>query len=165
MSRTDFIIRKARPEELPAIMECMIGLYQSDRQYDTLFSEVHPEEFAEEEYSMRIRGKDGVCFVAERAGEVIGCLTGILSDISTEHPSRRTRLEKVFVKEGFRDLGAGSALVQAFIEWSKQMGVSRVFVRAYAENAGAIELYKRVGFRPYILGLAMAIEEEVPNRQ
>ena len=165
MSRTDFIIRKARPEDQPAIKECMLGLYQSDRQYDTLFHEVHPEEYAEEEYSLRIGGKDGVCFVAEREGEVIGCLTGVLSDITTEYPSRRTRLEKVFVREGFRALGVGSALVQAFIEWSKEMGVSRVFVRAYAENAGAIELYERFGFRPYILGLAMAIGEELSNPQ
>ena len=74
-------------------------------------------------------------------------------------------MEKVFVKDGFRGLGAGSALVKAFIEWSKEMGVSRVFVRAYADNVGAIELYERFGFRPYILGLAMAIEEEVANQQ
>jgi GNAT superfamily N-acetyltransferase len=162
---TDFIIRKARIEDLPTIKECMMGLYQSDRQYDTLFYEIFPEEYADEEYSMRIRGEGGVCFVAERGGDIIGCFTGALSDISTEYPPRRTRLEKIFVKEGFRDLGVGSALVQAFIEWSKQMGVSRVLVRAYAENVGAIELYKRCGFQPYILGLAMAIEEEVVNQQ
>ena len=56
-------------------------------------------------------------------------------------------------------------LVNAFLEWRKIMGVSRVFVRAYADNVGAIELYERFGFRPYILGLAMAIEEEAANQQ
>lgn len=162
---TDLIIRKARLEDLPTIKECMMSLYQSDRQYDTLFYETRPEAQADEEYSMRIRGEDGVCFVAEREGEIIGCLTGALLIVPSEHPSRRTRLEKVFVKDGFRGLGAGSALVKAFIEWSKEMGVSRVFVRAYANNVGAIELYERFGFRPYILGLAMAIEEEAANQQ
>ena len=106
-----------------------------------------------------------MCFVAEREVEIIGCLTGVLSVVPSEHPSRRTRLEKVFVKDGFRGLGVGSSLVKAFIEWSKIMGVSRVFVRAYADNVGAIELYERFGFRPYILGLAMAIEEEAANQQ
>ena len=162
---TDLIIRKARLEDLPTIKECMMSLYQSDRQYDTLFYETRPEAQADEEYSMRIRGEDGVCFVAEREGEIIGCLTGVFSVVPSEHPSRRTRLEKVFVKDGFRGLGAGSALVKAFIEWSKEMGVSRVFVRAYANNVGAIELYERLGFQPYILGLAMAIEEEAANQQ
>jgi GNAT superfamily N-acetyltransferase len=162
---TDLIIRKGRPEDLPVIKECMMSLYQSDREYDTLFYETDPEEHADEEYSMRIRGEGGVCFVAERDNEIIGCLTGVLSDVPTERPPGRTRLEKVFVKQGFRGLGAGSALVKAFIEWSKQMGVSRVFVRAYADNVRAIELYEQLGFRPYILGLAMAIEEEASNQE
>jgi len=162
---TDFIIRKARMEDLPIIMECMMGLYQSDRQYDTLFHELQPEEYAEEEYSLRIRDKNSVCLVAELWSEIVGCLTGVLSDISTEYPARRTRLEKVFVTEGFRDRGIGSALVKAFMEWSKEMGVNRVFVRTYADNVGAIELYERLGFRPYILGLVLAIDEEVSERR
>jgi len=156
----DFIIRKATLEDLPIVQEYMMGLYQSDRQYDTLFYELSPEAYAEEEYGRRILGADGVCFVAERKHEIIGCLTGVLSEVPSEYPSRRTRLEKIFIKEEFRSQGVGSALVQAFIEWSKEIGVSRLFVRTYAENEGAIELYKRLGFRPYILGLVMAIEEE-----
>ncbi len=155
----DFIIRKATLAELPIIQEHMLNLYQSDRQYDTLFKELSPEAHAEEEYTGRIRGEDGVCFVAEHEGKIIGCLTGVLSEVPSEAPSRRTRLEKIFIQEQFRGQGVGSALVNAFIEWNKQIGVSRVFVRTYAENKGAIELYERLGFKPYILGLVRAIEE------
>ena len=155
---SNFTIRKARPDDLPIVKQCMLALYQADRQYDTFFYELHAEEHADEEYSKCIRGEDGVCYVAEREGEIIGCLTGALSVVPTEHPSRRTRLEKIFVKEGFRDLGVGSALVEAFVQWNKEIGVDRIFVRTYAENAGAIKLYERFGFRPYILGLLLSTE-------
>ena len=154
----EYTIRKATPNDLPIVKQLMLALYHSDRQYDALFYELHPEEHADEEYSSRIRGEDGVCYIAELEGEIIGCLTGALSVVPGEHPARRTRLEKVFVKERFRDLGVGSALVEAFVQWNKEIGVNRIFVRAYAENAGAIKLYERFGFRPYILGLLLATE-------
>lgn len=136
----DFTIRRATLVDLPSLQQLMMNLYSSDRQYDTLFKELSPEAQGEEEYTSRIRSENGVCFVAEREGKIIGCLTGMLSEVPTEVPSRRTRLEKIFIQEEFRGQGVGSVLVNAFIEWNKEMGVSRVFVRAYAENKGAIKI-------------------------
>jgi GNAT superfamily N-acetyltransferase len=156
----DFTIRGATLDDLPIIRQHMMNLYSSDRHYDTLFTELSPEANAEEEYTPRILGADGVCFVAEHEGAIIGCLTGMLSEVPSEVPSRRTRLEKIFIQEEFRGQGVGSALVDAFLAWNRKMGVSRVFVRTFAENKGAIELYERLGFKPYILGLVTALDEE-----
>src|SRR5437588_10888000 len=105
MQHTNFTIRKAHPDDLPIVKQFMLALYHADRQYDTLFYEPHPAEHADEEYSKRIRGEDGVCYVAEREGEDIGCLTGPLSAVPTEHPSTHARLRQVIVTEGLRHQG------------------------------------------------------------
>ena len=108
----DFTIRRATLEDLPIIRQHMLDLYTSDRRYDILFSELFPEANAEEEYTARILSEDGVCFVAEHNGKIIGSLTGMLSEIPSEVPSRRSRLEKVFIQEQFRGQGVGSALME-----------------------------------------------------
>jgi len=154
----EFGIRRARSEELAIVQDLMLGLYQSDRKYDTLFESISPEEGSEEEYSSRIEGRDGICLVAEVNGEIVGCLTGLIWSEPEERPAERARLEKLFVKDEFRGRSVGMALVEEFLQWSKERGVKRVFVRTYAANEGAVRLYERFGFRPYVMSLLLTEE-------
>jgi len=156
--RTNYHIRRASIDELKTVQTFMLALYQSDRDYDHLFEDLHPEQNSHEEYTERIRGRDGICLVAELDGEVIACLAGLILVAPEERPAKRTRLEKLFVKEEFRGKGIGAALVEAFVKWSRENGVERVFVRTYATNESAIHLYERFGFRPYVLSLVLPIE-------
>lgn len=51
------------------------------------------------------------------------------------------------VRREYRRLGIGRALVDAAIEWAKQIGVSSLHLTVFSHNAAAIELYRRSGFR------------------
>ena len=158
---SEFSIRWARREELEVVQNLMLALYRSDRAYDTFFESVSSEEGSEEEYSSRIEGRDGICLVAEMDREIVGCLTGLIWSEPEERPAERTRLEKLFVREEYRGRGVGTALVEEFLQWSKERAVKRVFVWTYAMNEGADRLYERFGFRPYVMSLLLTEEQGV----
>ena len=75
----NFTIRPGTLNDLPTIKHLMLNLYHSDRQYDPHFNDLQPEANAEEEYTHHILDHNSICYLAERDGEIIGCLTGSLS--------------------------------------------------------------------------------------
>lgn len=51
------------------------------------------------------------------------------------------------VRRDYRRMGIGKALVDAAIEWAKQIGVKTLHLTVFSHNEGAIELYRQRGFR------------------
>jgi ribosomal-protein-alanine N-acetyltransferase len=87
-------------------------------------------------------GADGAprcLFVAERDGVVVGFAVGLLATGSVE-------LESVVVAEAARRCGIGRALCGAVLEWARAHGASEVALEVRAGSAGAIALYKGLGF-------------------
>jgi RimJ/RimL family protein N-acetyltransferase len=52
----------------------------------------------------------------------------------------------IAIKEGFRDLGIGTEMMKALIEQGKKMGLKVLTLAAFANNARAIHVYKKIGF-------------------
>ena len=50
------------------------------------------------------------------------------------------------VLKAFWGQGIGRALMELFIEWGRAVGLRKLTLRAFADNARAIELYQSVGF-------------------
>ncbi len=87
--------------------------------------------------------KDDVFFlVAEVNGEVIGS-----SDL---HPGKGS--EKIMgqvgiaVKDGFRNMGIGSRMMQSVVRYAKEMGLRVLELRVFATNARALHFYEKLGF-------------------
>lgn len=105
----------------------------------------------------RIRGKKGVCFIAEINGTVAGYLTGGEASLQKWRPFRKAEIDNIFVKQNFRNQKIGSSLMDTFIEWAKSRGIEKVFLHAMADNQEAIRFYEKKLFRKLSLELEKAI--------
>jgi GNAT superfamily N-acetyltransferase len=66
----------------------------------------------------------------------------------------------VFVRQEFRRLGIGLALVKTALEWGRSAGIRRVWTLTGSENRAALHLQLRCGFR-LVEWLAGAAELEI----
>jgi RimJ/RimL family protein N-acetyltransferase len=72
-----------------------------------------------------------------------------------------------FVQQAYRRRGIGTALVKAVLRWAEQRGLRRVWAMSVAENALAMRLLKRCGFRflQYVLpGIELVRRRPHPNQ-
>jgi len=151
-------IRKATLADLQTLQQLGTELIISDARFDTL---LQPEwEFSEDGKKYltgRIKGKKGICLVAEDAKEIIGYATGALLPIQTWRPVKRSELDNLYVKEGHRGKGVGTQLLQAFKDWSTRHGVTHLVVEAVATNDDAIAFYRKQGFSLKHVALEMPL--------
>jgi len=85
--------------------------------------------------------------VAERAGRVIGMVTGQLV-VSTAEGAVSAWIEDLVVAEPEQGRGTGRALVDAAAAWARGRGAARLQLLVDEENLPALGFYRRLGWRP-----------------
>ena len=80
--------------------------------------------------------------VAMVGGEPAGMVSGARTDRPDE-----TELISMWVAPTARGRGVGDRLVTAVMDWSRSLPASRVTLSVVADNAPAIALYRRHGFK------------------
>jgi diaminopimelate decarboxylase len=81
--------------------------------------------------------------VAVSDGRVVGSL-GITRD---DHPvTRHVATLGMFVADGWRGRGIGTALLHEALRWARSVGVEKLELTVYPGNAAARSLYRRFGF-------------------
>jgi diaminopimelate decarboxylase len=81
--------------------------------------------------------------VAVAGGRVVGSL-GITRD---DHPvTRHVATLGMFVAEGWRGAGIGTALMHEALRWARAVGVEKLELTVYPGNEAARALYRRFGF-------------------
>ena len=88
----------------------------------------------------KILDRGGHIFMAERNGEVIGCVALIaMADGGYE-------VAKMTVSEAARGTGLGRLLMQACIDKARADGASRLYLETNSSLAPALGLYRAMGF-------------------
>ncbi len=96
----------------------------------------------------QIGQEDAVVMVAEADGEVGGYVYATLEDRSwRELRDACGYIEDIVVRESARRSGVATMLMNAAIEWLRNRGAPRVLLLTATPNAGAQELFTRLGFR------------------
>lgn len=92
-------------------------------------------------FDQAIAGDGAVLYLADAGadGGVVGSIYGSLS--------RGVVDLGMFVADGYRGGGIGSALLEAVIEWARQHKAHKISLAAWPTNHPAIGLYARYGFR------------------
>ena len=160
MSQMKVILRKARSDDLPRLLELDRMLFAWDSNFDkTLDLGWSGSDEALEFFGERIGG-DGVLLVAEVDGRVMGSLCGAMAEpLSYRVPMKLAELETVVVDASARGLGIGTVLARGFREWARGQGADRIQVRVSAGNERAIAFYREHGFLPH--DLVMEVELRV----
>lgn len=155
------VVRVARPDELAVIQELNSGAFENDSVHDPYLGMSWPVDPATGGSYFKTRlGGDGVVFVAEEGGVVVGYLAGAMRPNESYRRGRRSELENMFVRPFIRRSGVGSLLIDAFVSWSRKQGAGEVYVSAYFGNDRAVSFYKHNGFESYSHDLLLNIREE-----
>jgi GNAT superfamily N-acetyltransferase len=96
----------------------------------------------------QLKDKDAVVLVAELAGLIVGYVYAGLEPRSWKELREPCGfIHDVVVDPSSRRLGVARLLMEAAIEWIREQGAPRVMLWTAERNAGAQQLFDRLGFR------------------
>ena len=90
-----------------------------------------------------IRAQDGDVFVAERDGQVVGCINTIIDIRLAEGITGE--IVSLVVAEGERGMGIGKGLIKVAEEWLDGR-CDQIRIRANAKRANSHQFYERLGY-------------------
>lgn len=136
-------VRPARRDDVPALLE----IYNDAVLHTTASYDLEPVtlESRLEWYDQKVAGGWPV-LVAEEAGEVLGF--GTFGTFRGKAGFDATAEHSVYVREGQRGGGLGTALMVPLIAEARRMGLHVLVGGIDAENAGSLRFHERLGFVP-----------------
>lgn len=105
-----------------------------------------PREYGRQRFTSGIDDPDRLLLVADRDGEVVGHLTGVVAEGSAMKPVRVASLVSMYVQPAYRREQIGGRLIGQFMAWAKDKGAELAEVTAYSSNTEAVRFYERNGF-------------------
>jgi GNAT superfamily N-acetyltransferase len=148
------VVRRPGREDIPALARLEVVLPRHQGLAPT-FSAGDPGSYEDSlaEWTEDFDDPDFTTFVAEYDGRVIGSAVGCLLEKSSSHtgpakPDGAGFLGFAAVFPGDRGLGAGRALGEAVLEWSRQEGHPCVVTDWRATNLLSSRAWPALGFRP-----------------
>jgi L-amino acid N-acyltransferase YncA len=89
--------------------------------------------------------KTGSTFVAEHDGRVVGYVAS--QTTSFMHGAEKLLwIEYIVVSSEYRHQGIGLALLRRLIEYSKHIGVNRIYTTINPDNEASLKLHAKAGF-------------------
>ncbi len=154
-------IREASLRNIKVIQELYERLLINDRQFDSTLNVDWPASNTARRYFVnRLENKDGVGFIAKMNTIDVGYLVGsIVPSYAYRTVHQVAELENMYVLEEYRCMGVGEELGKAFFRWCKNKKVLRVKVEISAGNDRALNFYKKLGFKDYVIQLEGIMEE------
>ena len=148
---TSSTIRLATSADLPALGRLGATLMRTHHDFDAqrfMDPGTDPADGYAWFLGRQLKDDDVVIFVAEQQGEVIGYVYAGLEPISwKELRDACGFVHDVVVDERARRSGTASALIEAAVGWLRERGAPRVMLWTAEQNAGAQQLFARLGFR------------------
>jgi len=130
-----------REDELPEVVEALNSVIREGK-YLFMNSEITD---MEQERQWFERGtKEGMLYLTAR---VEGRMVGGASIHPHTDKSAHVAEFGVYIREGYRDLGLGTALTKTFIEIAKKHGFAILQLSVYDTNKKAFHVYKKCGYR------------------
>ena len=153
------IIKEANSEQISKIIDLWIEFM---KEHDEIIinenSELKEFEIKDENmgdaYSKflksHIESEDGVVFIAEENGEIVGyTLIFIKDEIPIYKNKKIGYISDLYVKKDFRNKGISSRLMDKSMEWFKEKKIKFISAPLYSDNKFAHSLCKKWGFVDY----------------
>lgn len=134
------IIRKARPEDIDALVELLRILFSIEKDFN-----FHPPR-QRRGLEMMLENDRGIVLVAEQEKQVIGMCSGQLM-VSTAEGGFSLLVEDVVVHEPWQGQGVGTGLLQALAEWGRSKNAARFQLLADRTNTKGLEFYQHRAWR------------------
>jgi ribosomal protein S18 acetylase RimI-like enzyme len=147
----NILIRRATQSDLPTLGRLGALLLRTHYAFDPLRF-MSPGASPEEGYAWflgsQLSEEDVVILVADRAGAIVGYVYAALEPQSWKELREPAGfIHDVAVEESNRGTGVAAALVEAAMKWLRAKDAPRVVLWTAEQNAPALRLFSRLGFR------------------
>ncbi|MBZ9729870.1 GNAT family N-acetyltransferase [Salegentibacter sp. JZCK2] len=149
----EFKIRKAKPEDMPAVLELIQELAEFEKEPDAVI--ISAEDLKRDGFGPN---PSFTCFVAEAAGKIEGMALCYFRYSTWK--GKTVHLEDLVVRENMRGKGLGNALYKRVIEFAKEEGVKRTEWVVLDWNTHARDFYSRSGATVFTDWCTVQMEEE-----
>lgn len=141
----DIVIEKARPADAEGLL-AHLRIIGGETDNVTFGAEGMPFTVEQEEKFLRSleSAPKSVLYVAKVDGIIIG--DALLSGSPRERIAHRASLG-ISVQKKYWNLGIGSRLISAIIEFAKSADIEIIELSVRSDNPAAIHLYEKFGFR------------------
>jgi ribosomal protein S18 acetylase RimI-like enzyme len=144
-------VRRATKADLPALGRLGGLLLRAHYEFDRLRF-MAPGDSVDEGYAWflgtQLRDEDVVVLVAEQDDTIVGYVYAGLEPQSWKELREACGfIHDVVVAEEGRRSGVATALIEAAIDWLRERRAPRVVLWTAEQNAGAQQLFTRLGFR------------------
>jgi dTDP-4-amino-4,6-dideoxy-D-galactose acyltransferase len=141
-SANDVFTRAVRAEDIPIVKSIARNSYVDSRFY---FDENFPEDKWQAYYETWVekscRGGADLALVAEKEGEVVGYITGLVDKTTHEGIYELTGVE-----EAARKSGVGQELFRSGLDWYVRSGIESMWVATQGRNIATQRMIQRNGF-------------------
>jgi RimJ/RimL family protein N-acetyltransferase len=148
--RGDVLIRPTREEDAPLYRALRLQGLQAHPEVfgaDYATSAARPIEHWQERMRSGAGTAEGVTYVADAAGELVGMTTLVRNDmLKTRHAGS---IFGVYTHPAWRGTGVADALLEACADYARALGVRLLRLGVVTTNASAIRLYQRCGYWVY----------------
>jgi GNAT superfamily N-acetyltransferase len=138
----DVFVRPVRPEDIPILQGIAGHSYIDSRFY---FDKCFPQEKWQAYYETWVRksceGGADLALVAEKDGQVVGYITGL---VSKDKP--QGQYELTGVEPAVRRAGVGQELFRSGLDWYVRSGVEYIWVDTQGRNVVTQRMIQRHGF-------------------
>ena len=149
-------IRPFRPEDLDVLAEFWRDMASDPLVSDHVYPPTEENVARWRSWVLKVHEEEGGhVLVAEAEG--VGPVGFVLLRSRVERPlwtPRRTAIiYDLYVRPDWRRRGVGTALLEEAMKIVRQEGATHVRISALADNEPALRLYKKLGFREYMITL------------
>jgi putative acetyltransferase len=139
-------VRRATPADAASLVEHIRAIVSEpvrttpldpDEVMDVATERARVEQFASSSRAIMLVAQDG--------GQIVGELT--IRCISPRRTLQHVASLGMSVRASHRRRGIGRALLEHGIEWCRSIGITRLELYVFADNAPAIALYEALGFQ------------------
>ena len=155
------LIRRAEPADVRVLGELGIALMQTHYEFDQrrFLEPTQADSTGYAEFlGSRLDDQDSVVLVADHLGDIVGYVYAAIEPLSwKELRDECGCIHDLLVADRTRRSGAGTALLNAAIEWLRERGMPRVVLGTAAQNETARRLFEQRGFRPTMIEMTLEI--------
>ena len=155
MTQPDLRVRRAGPGDVEALLTVSTGLWREDAgTHDPeVMNTDWPAQHGRASFEALVTDPDRVGLLATVDGALGGGLMGSWPELTPFVRQREARLNSLWVLPEHRGLGLGGLLVEAFLDWAREIGAPYAIVTAFSANPSAIRLYQKHGFGDHTVTL------------
>lgn len=152
----EITVRPAVRDDIPAIGRLLYEVHK-------VHSDVRPDlfkagarKYTDAQLEDILADAETPVFVAERGGEVAGyafCIFRQFPPESSMTDVRTLYIDDLCVEQAFRGEQIGSRLYAFVLDYAKRCGCYNVTLNVWADNAGALRFYEKIGMRVQKIGM------------